>query len=665
MPRWWNNLTDSFNQLRYNFQSDQSRVRTERAKIHIRESNIRMSPEDRLMIGKMKTQTLREYSQGMHAIGGDLTTMFTTAVQDRRDYLEVADELKRFGIAKRILEILKFEVLKPNERGEIFEVRSERQDVDKRLKWFIKEHNLNNWLELILTDIMNLGEYTLAVESEEGVGITAIRDTVDQLNIVAFYDRGVPSNYLVWKRDSYYIEPPNKYCHFVIGSEKMRVALNDALHRGYQIDFDKLAPELKNKIPEFVRVGSPIFFSVVEKIRQLQILEMVVISIKISAVTQRKLVCINVPATMPIDQVMDTCQKMEETLNSQSGVSTDSALVTVNEIMSQAGRFTCIPNYTNDAGKLDPIDVRSDPQVDDIIAAIDDYRRNLLVSVGIPFKVVYGATGNETPGSRGEDVRAQAMYYNMISSLQMSLRRSLIQLCLIDLKNAGFEVKAEELDCVFLNTSVNVADLEKLEYDDAKQEIIVRKLEFIKALEESPLIEPVMNKMGIYAWLDEAFDDLTGGIPLFKPGTIIGDGTDVTDPPLIDGMTPLPGDGLESPQSKKDQVMAKVLAKFQVNRERRARMKNQGKDREAFDSDEPPLPGDGDTQKYAEHPHVKFMGKVTDIFKNNRKNRIGEDDPEIQSMIESIAKEFPEEIKSFLEWKGDLPPEGDNSNGTT
>lgn len=594
-----------------------------------------MNPERRMKIGSVLPQTLSQYTEGMFSLGGDLMTMFTYAIQDRRDYMDVADELKKYDIAKRILKILKAEILKPNERGEIIELVSEREDVAKRVKWFQKEMNLDWWLNHTLTDILNLGEFTLALEVEEGEGVLAIRDTIDQMSVIAFYDRGKPSNFLVWKNEQYIMEPPNKYWHLAIGDEKMRVALNDTVQRGYQIDFDKLPPELRNKIPEFVRVGEPIFYSVVEKLRQLQILETLVIAIKLSMVTQRKMVSVQVPATMPVEKVMEICQKFEESLNAQIGLQEDPSLITVNEVMSQAGRYTVIPNYTDEKGKLEALDVRADPQVDDIINAMDDYRRNLLVGVGIPYKVVYGSPTNSSEGDRSDDIRAQAMFSNMIASYQNALREAVITLCLIDLTNAGFDVTAEDIDCIFINASVNVGDLEKLEYDDAKQEIIGRKLDFIMKMEANPIINPMLNREGIYEWLADSFDDLTKGIPLFKPGTVLGD-------------TRLHPE--TEPTGKRAQFLMAVRDQFRKNREVQAQAEG--------DSVETNRKDDAEFQAQKLH----FLKQVRDMFRDAR-----------EEIPESLILEFAPEFSAILERKdggSDLDsqiistPQGDNGDQT-
>lgn len=523
VPEWFTRLL-KLGRAQKAYQNKSMRVKTKRIKnsARIQESRVRdLSPEERLVIGAQDSQLLRDYANGpLYSLAGDVTTMFTRAVQDRRDYLETASELKMYPIAKRILDILSKQILKPDKRGRILELTCDREDVNEELQKFVEDQHLDNWLTMICKDVLNMGEYTLRVECEEGQGVTAITDTVDQLGVVAFYDRGEPQRFLVLRRDNYYLEPASNYAHFVIGEEKIRLALNDTLHRTYQIDYDKLPDEYKNKIPEFVRVGEPIFFAVVEKIRQLQILEQVVLAIKLSAVTQRKLVALQVPATMPVDKVMEACKKFEETLNTQTGVDESIDMVSVSEIMSQAGRYTVIPQYTDDKGTLTPLDVRHDPQVDDVLNAIDDYRETLLTSVGIPYRLVYGARkGGDTQERRGDEIRTYAMFSDMINGIQQSMAGGAKHVALIHLLNKGYQIKAKEINARFLNSSVNVGDLEKLDYDDAKQEYAARKIDFlIKMIGEEAAMHLLMenaNEEGILEWISESFNSLTDGIPLF------------------------------------------------------------------------------------------------------------------------------------------------------
>lgn len=483
--------------------------------------------EYKLLANQMKTETLREFTQGHWSLQSDMTSLYMTAIQDRRDYFEVSDEIRRYPIAARILKMLTQEILKPNERGEIINVVSEREDVNEELKKLNDKINFDSLLRSICKDVLLLGEYMLKIELSEDGEVEGVSDTVDQLSIIAFYDRGQPSGYLKFKHNQYYVEPPSNYIHFSIGQEKLRLALNDVLYRGFEIDYDKLPQELKEKIPEYVRVGEPVFFNVVEKIRQLQILETIVISTKLANITQRKLVSLQVPASMPVDKVMEACKKFEDSLNSQIGVDMEMDLITIADIMGQAGRFTVIPNYTDDKGSLTPLDARQDPQIDDVINAIADYREVLLTSLGIPYRLVFGASRQDTAiANRGDDIRLMAMFFNMIAGYQRSFAQGIVQLCMIHLINKGFKIKAKELDVIYLNASVNVGDLEKLEYDDAKQEIIGRKIDFlIKMVGEEraqQLLAQNANEEGFLEWLEISLDDLTDGIPLFKPGTLTG-----------------------------------------------------------------------------------------------------------------------------------------------
>ena len=535
-------------------------------KIRVRSQSRRnedLSPNQRLNKNQQRAQSLNNWSGNNAQLASDLTSMYTGAIQDRRDYLDNAEELRRFPIAGRLLDILRNQILKPSDKGEVLDILSDNEEYDRELKAFAKHQNLDNLLLMCTKDILNLGEYTFKLKVVEGEGVVSINDTLDQLNVVAFYDRGFPSNYLIWKKNEYILYPPTDYCHFVIGTDKIRLALNDAIRRGYTIDWDNLPEDIRDKIPEFVRVGQPIFYNAVEKIRQLQILEQIVMALKLSTITQSKIVTLQVPASMSIDQVMEACRKFEETLNTQTGIDTDNQTLSVSEIMGKAGHFCVIPSYGADKGNLEGIEVRQDQSVDDILKSIEDFRRVLLSSLGIPYSYVFGSVGgvDERGQNKADDIRLHVMFCDMISEMQNSIRMTIKSLCLLHLHTKGHkDATLDDFEVIFKNASVNVGDLEHLEYDDAKQEIVSRKLDFIAKLEASEILAPALNREGIYEWVEDSFVDLTRGIRLFKDDINVGnDGKNIRIPKLRDPVQ----------AKKRKEVLTQVRDLFQQYRDQR------------------------------------------------------------------------------------------------
>lgn len=493
---------------------------------YIQESNMSGgNPVSRLISAGLSKIPLRKWAGRETALQSDLMSTWTKAVNDRRSYLQVVEELERYYMADLILETIVEDSLNPDMNGDIFEFTSENEALKKVLDEFSKQHNLQNFLYSIAYDTVNMGEYTVRVVIDENrqEGVKAICDDLNQLGILALYEKGVPSGFMIMEHSDYKMLAPNAYVHFVTGYNKMRIRLDAAIGEvEYQIDFDNVSPELKEKIPDYVRVGKPFFYSTFEKIRELQIMEKLTVALKLNQITQSKYISLRVPASMTPAKVSEALADMEATLNSQVGVDIESGNLTIADIMTQAGHFKVIPNFSDEKGTLETLNVKDEKSVDDILNSTESLRQILLSTCGIPYSVIFGpekgsGTGNGE-GNRASEIRRFGRYARKLAGIQRAMARGLKQLALIHLvnyENNKFNVTMDSFDLVFKNQMVDMSALEKMEYDDFKQEIVGRKLDFLLKMESVEFVKANMNHANCIAWLEESFNDLTQGINLF------------------------------------------------------------------------------------------------------------------------------------------------------
>lgn len=482
-----------------------------------------LSPEKRIELGMQPVMRLADFSRGSRsALGSNLLTMWIDAVNDRRAYLQVAEELRRYYIAETILETMAEDALNSNERGEILEFVSEDANIKDRLDELKKTFDFDNMVTEIVEDLITFGEYTMRLEVKEGYGVTGICDDVNPVGVLAFYERGVPSNFMIYMDGQYQIMPANQYAHFVLGGKKERIRLDEAIDPDYQINMSKIDPELAKRLPDYVRVGKPTFFKVISKLRELQILEQLLVALKLNQITQSKFIGIKVPSSMAPKKVRALLDEIEDMLNSQTGLDMATGQVTIADIMTIAGRFKALPDFTDEKGSLKPLDLREDGTVDDLLKTIDNMRQIILSSIGIPYSLIYGMEnqGGVKENSRANEIRRYGRYARKLIKIQQAIAKGLKQIAVIHLKNSGVEdVTWDSFDVAFKNTMVDASCLEKMEVDDVKQEMVGRKVDLITKVLAVEEMRPEVNWEGIFEWLEEAFNDLTGGIPLFKVWT--------------------------------------------------------------------------------------------------------------------------------------------------
>ena len=482
-----------------------------------------LSAETRMEVGLNPKMPLRAYASKVPALGQNLMSEWTRAVNTRRQYLQIIDELDRYYLVDRLLEAMTEDVLNPNERGECIEVSSENPQIKEVLDKFMKDVDLNNFVCDVTPDLFRFGEFTVRLEVDENHqnGVTSINDDLNPLGIVALYEKGQPSNFLVMMDGQYQMMPAYAYAHFLIGDHKERIKLEDSFDPDYQINYDKIPDEVKEKIPDYIRVGKPFFYGVVQKIRELMVLEQILVALKLNQITQSKLIAIQVSPGTPSKKIRDLLDDVESIMNSEVAIDVEANQLTVADLLSSAGRFKVIPNFGDGKGHIEALNVRDDAAVDDLLKSANDMRKLIMSAVGCPYTLIFEDTDNQgTNGgekSKVAELRRFGKYARKLASVQRSLAKGLKQICLthlVNYNNNEFNATYDDFDIVFTNAMVDLSGIEKLEYDDIKQEMILRKLDLAERLLESPLTQKRCKVENILEFINIALNDLTNGLPL-------------------------------------------------------------------------------------------------------------------------------------------------------
>lgn len=470
-------------------------------------------------VARSRKQSLENWAEGSHNMVASLATTWTSAVSTRREYYKVAGELSRYMLTEAILNIVCDDLLNADDKGNFFEFESDDPKIQSALERFMTKFDLNTMIDDILPDWLNLGEYTWRLEVKKGEGITRIVDDVDMLNLVALYDQGIPSNYLYCNGSDFQVLPPNTYAHFVAGSQKIRVRWQDhwsTLYGGNTVDpFEGVPAELRDKLPDYVRFGRPFFYGALSKIRELQLLENLIPSQKLNQVTQSQLVGIHVNDSSDLDSVQETLEFYDQILNQPTGLNMSQEVITLAEIMSVAGKIRSVPIYGDGRGSMENLNIRQNQSVDDLVTAIDNYRRIIMSSMGIPPSLLYGSIETSTGTNRVQELHIFSRYTRRLARLQQSLKRGLKQIALIHLTNSGFRVKFSDVRVRFLQPLVDLSGLELLEFNDAEQAIIKNTVDLIKAIEDSELLNSAMNKQQMVEWFKSRFDVVGSGFQVF------------------------------------------------------------------------------------------------------------------------------------------------------
>lgn len=485
----------------------------------MQEARPRSSTPRQYRVARNRPQSLEEYAQGSYSMVASLATTWTSAVNTRREYYKVAGELGRYMLSEAILNIVTDDLLNADENGNFFEFQSDNPEIQTALDRLSAKFDFNTMIDDICPDWLNLGEYTWRLEVEKDRGILRIVDDVDMQNVVAMYEQGIPSSYLHCNGRSFDILPPHQFAHFVAGSQKIRVRWQDQFNSAWGgAAMDPLADvpkHVKDKLPDYVRFGRPFFYGAVSKIRELQLLENLIPAQKLNQVTQSQIVGIKLPNSMDLDSVEETLQFFEQLLNAPLGINMQQEVISMAEIMSVAGKIRVIPDYSDGRGGLENLNIRQNQSVDDLVNAIDNYRRIIMSSMGIPPSLLYGTVETAGGSNKVQELHIFSRYTRRLARLQQSLKRGLKQIALIHLANSGFRVKSADVTVRFLQPLVDLSGLETLEFQDAEQAIIKNTVDLVQAISDCEILDAASDKQELVNWFKSRFDVVSGGFNVF------------------------------------------------------------------------------------------------------------------------------------------------------
>lgn len=501
---------------------------------------------------KMLSERLQSKELQDYQVAAAYTAAFTRVSEVRYETIRQVEAVRLFYIVDAILNQVTEDALAPEVgTGEILTVSSENEEIQKELDLLDEKFDFDQIVRNITPDLLAIGEYTLKTkvnptdntvdgnedpsdaESEDGgeeensesatnefqkvknrrmrkgsskyrlseedekkYGLIDILDVVEQGSVISLSKDGMIEGYLTIDDKGKVIEAePADYIKFSLDSQRVRVDVAQELgyhaqsRSGGTYHTNKSMPKLPDHVPRFVRVGKSLIFPVISKIKELQLLEALVPATKISKLTSGTVVGVNVPPGYEVEQGLKAAEKVEGVLNKKVGVDKNLGEINVENIMYAAGRMKVVPLF-GDKGQLERMDFKSD-EPEDLLASVDDIRRVILASVGIPFEIMF----QSDEGNKGEVLKRYARYLRRLKNIQRALQDGIRQIVYIHLANKGVDFATEDVVVEFRNRLIEIDNLDRLEFMDTTVGMLKNLVDFFVELgdEGSPFENRIDN----------------------------------------------------------------------------------------------------------------------------------------------------------------------------
>lgn len=445
------------------------------------------------------------------------SSIYTRVSEKMKEIIKSVEAVRYFYLVDVMLNQIVDDALAPKiGSDDLFHYSHQDEAIQEELNELKKRCTLDQLIYNIAPEILAYGEYTLKTkigksekkkselskeEKEfvvDGKGVLDIQDIVDQGSVVTLSQDGEVTNYIVYDELAGRIEVKEKadYIKFSMGGSRIKIPIEELIPvtriKNPQVK------EVVDKIPRFLRTGKSVLYSIIPKIKELEILEKLIPATKINKLSQGNLIGMNLPENYSLEEALEAIQRIESMVNKKISVDPVTQEITVEAILSTAGKTKVIPLF-GDKGRLEQMDFR-DNEPDDLLNVTKEIRELILDSIGIPSELVFKSDGD----SKADILKRYAKYIRKLKKLQKTISSGLKEIAYIHLANKGIKFKKEDVEVQFNNSLIEIDNLDKLEHADVTVGMLRSVKEFFSDLaEENSPFRDNINLAKVLEWIDE------------------------------------------------------------------------------------------------------------------------------------------------------------------
>lgn len=405
--------------------------------------------------------------------------------------------------------------------GEVFSVKINEKHpysvkANRLCREFEKRFKIDRLINSVIEDAIFWGEYSMTLQSTKGTdlgtyngtpgaGIKQIIDANPPGTIFGVWDGAEPRYFVrLMKGINTSVQgqlerlEPTSVWNIGIFPQKIRFSLG----------YGSWLYDDSNRIAQFFRIGKPLFYSVYDKILELEAFEQAQYQKELGDAKRRGLISVQAPSGLELDQVEAFSKYYEKIINESNGpesLSEITGLESIRYMMSSLSQVRVIP-LQPDRGRFSPIDMKI--AQDNILEKISDRRKVILEAIGVPFEYVFG---QGTAGASGHKVnlRQYIRYCRRLKEIQDGIAWSIQRLYRTHLMDNGIEVSLSDISVHFYNT-INIAETDRLEFLDTNINLLKNANEFFAGLMEHPVASKYVNVSEICRYYAKVINQMEG-----------------------------------------------------------------------------------------------------------------------------------------------------------
>lgn len=414
------------------------------------------------------------------------TSIHQRVSEKLKKIINSVDGIRDFYLVEVMLSQLTEDALAPKiGSDEIIRLSHKDPEVQEFINDMKERIGLDQMLENITPDLCSYGDYVLETDIDVGNGLRGLYDSIDQGATIPLIQDGRIDGYLhvdevtgeITKREL------ADFVHFTLGGQRIKVRFDTTLPM--LVKNNAKLRQFYKKTPKYLRVGRSMLYPVLGKLRELELLEKLVPATKINKLSQGNMIGVPVPADYDLNRGFDAAKQIENNINRKVMVDNTMKEITVEAILSTAGRTRVVPIF-GDKGRLEKLDYKAD-EADDMFSNCGELRDTICDSIGVPSELIFKSKDG---ASKNDLLKRYAKYLRKLKKIQKSIISGVRQIISIHLANSEKykHIDPMSVDIVLNNHLVEIDNLDRLEHADITISFVKNVKEFFDELQakESP-----------------------------------------------------------------------------------------------------------------------------------------------------------------------------------
>lgn len=417
-------------------------------------------------------------------------------VDTKRKMMKALYDLRGNDIVQTIIDVFIDDGLVSSNDNKIFNIKykgeTQQEVIQDCLDKFVKQQKLDRTVLDFIDEAILYGEYMLPFHHEKGKGVYQILDNADMLDLLAVYEGQEKVCFLHKKNNVIEELPKDTYIHFVLSNRKVRVEVKDQFN--YSNDTYQLS--------QYIKVGKSIIFPVINKLKQLETLEMANLALDLKKILAPVVVMVGMPdntQTKDIGEIVETYEGLIKKVYKNLG---NMGSLKPEDLMNIAADVVVLPSIGNTKGSIQTLTVDSDKESN---AEKEEMLRKIVaLTIGMPF--YYLSLLGEQGMSRLESLKLFARYSRKLNNLQDCIIEGIKELLMIHLKDLGYFIDEDDLH-VGMRQITNVELLDSMEYLVALITALQDLLSIINSINDNPNINIGVDSEKLLSFFNKLFSE--------------------------------------------------------------------------------------------------------------------------------------------------------------